>query len=103
MTRSRKMSGKLTTKQLQAELDTTTNEFRSFANAMVQEVMKHNVLIYALLEDMGKMEKITCVNCKDEVARPTLSELEQNDDCPSCGKNLFGTEQTSLDNILEEE
>tara|TARA_R100001510_G_C7656750_1_gene217136 strand:+ start:1642 stop:1935 length:294 start_codon:yes stop_codon:yes gene_type:complete len=97
------MSGKLTTKQLQAELDTTTNEFRSFANAMVQEVMKHNVLIYALLEDMGKMEKITCVNCKDEVARPTLSELEQNDDCPSCGKNLFGTEQTSLDNILEEE
>ena len=103
MTRSRKMSGKLTTKQLQAELDTTTNEFRSFANAMVQEVMKHNVLIYALLEDMGKMEKITCVNCKDEVARPTLSGLEQNDDCPSCGKNLFGTEQTSLDNILEEE
>ncbi len=103
MTRSRKMSGKLTTKQLQAELDTTTNEFRSFANAMVQEVMKHNVLIYALLEDMGKMEKITCVNCKDEVARPTLSGLEQNDDCPSCGKNLFGTEQTSLDKILEEE
>ena len=65
--------------------------------------MKHNVLIYALLEDMGKMEKITCVNCKDEVARPTLSGLEQNDDCPSCGKNLFGTEQTSLDKILEEE
>ena len=103
MTRSRKMSGKLTTKQLQAELNTTTNEFRSFANAMIPEVMKHSALIYAVLEEMGKMEKITCANCKEEVARPTLSELEQNDDCPACGKNLFGTEQTSLDDILEEE
>ena len=103
MTRSRKMSGKLTTKQLQAELNTTTNEFRSFANAMIPEVMKHNALIYAMLEEMGKMEKITCANCKEEVARPTLSGLEQNDDCPACGKNLVDKVQTSLDDILEEE
>ena len=99
MTRSRKMSGKLTTKQIQGEVTELKNELSQFANALVQEVMKHNTLIYALLNDMGKMEKIICENCGEEVARPVLKDLENNDDCPSCGKSLFVTKQADLEDL----
>jgi len=103
MTRSRKMSGKLTTKQIQGEVTELKNELSQFANALVQEVMKHNTLIYSLLEDLNKMEKITCENCSEEVARPILKGLENNDDCPSCGKSLFIKKQASLDDFTGEE
>lgn len=99
MTRSRKMSGKLTTKQLQGELTELKNELSQFANALVQEVMKHNTLIYAMLEDMGKMEKVVCENCNEEVARPILKGLDNNDDCPSCGKSLFVSKQADLEDL----
>ena len=102
MTRSRKMSGKLTTKQLQQELSEFRNEMSQFANVMVAEVMKHNTLIYAILEDAGKMEKITCENCGEEVARPVLKGLENNDECPACAESLFVKTQVKLD-LGEEE
>lgn len=102
MTRSRKMSGKLTTKQIHGEVTELKNELSQFANALVQEVMKHNTLIYAMLEDAGKMEKIVCENCGEEVARPVLKGLDNNDDCPSCGESLFIKKQVKLD-LGEEE
>ena len=99
MTRSRKMSGKLTTKQLHGVIQENQVEFRSFAKALVEEVMKHNTLIYALLDDMNKMEKIICENCKEEVARPILKGIANNDECPSCKRSLFIKTQVSLDDL----
>tara|TARA_R100000234_G_scaffold33008_1_gene19408 strand:- start:50 stop:364 length:315 start_codon:yes stop_codon:yes gene_type:complete len=93
------MSGKPTVKQMQGEVASLKNELSQFANALVQEVMKHNTLIYAMLSDMGKMEKIICENCGEEVARPVLKDIENTDDCPSCGKSLFITKQADLEDL----
>tara|TARA_R110002020_G_scaffold29528_10_gene93108 strand:+ start:8291 stop:8620 length:330 start_codon:yes stop_codon:yes gene_type:complete len=99
MTRSRRLSGKPTVKQLQGEVEELKREFSSFANAIVQEVIKHNTLIYSTLEDLNKMEKIVCENCKEEVARPVLKGIENNDECPSCKRSLFVKTQVSLDDM----
>jgi rRNA maturation endonuclease Nob1 len=48
------------------------------------------------------MEKIICENCGEEVARPVLKGLENNDECPSCGESLFVKTQVKLD-LGEEE
>ena len=95
------MSGKLTTKQLHGVIQENQTEFRSFAKALVEEVMKHNTLIYSLLGDLGKMENITCENCKEEVARPILKDLENNDECPVCKRSLFIKTQVSLDDLQQ--
>ena len=100
MTRSRKMSGKLTTKQLQQRLDTMEQEFHGFGNAAAQELMKHGRLIYGLLADLGKLETIECANCNEQISRPVLKDIENTDECPSCGKSLF---ITTLDDFGGEE
>ena len=100
MTRSRKMSGKMTTKQLQQRLDTIETEFHGFGNAAATELMKHNQLIYGLLSDLGKLETIKCENCGEEISRPILKGIENTDECPSCGKSLFAV---TLDDFGGEE
>ncbi len=99
MTRSRRMSGKQTTKQLQGRIDTIEKEFHGFGNAAATELMKHGKLIYALLDDLGKLETLTCENCKEEISRPVLKDIENTDECPSCGRSLFIKTQVSLDDL----
>ena len=95
------MSGKLTTKQLQQKVDTVEKEFHGFANACVTDLMKLNRLMFGLLENLGKLDKINCSNCGSEVLRPNILELDQTEDCPDCGKNLFSkdTRQVTLDEM----
>ena len=100
MTRSRKMSGKLTTKQLQERVDKIEQEFHGFGNAAATELMKHGKLIYGLLADLGKLETIKCENCGEEISRPILKDIENTDECPSCGKSLFAV---TLDDFTGEE
>ena len=101
MTRSRKMSGKKTTKQLQQEIDTLTKEFHGFGNAAASELMKHGKIIYALLEDLGKLENLICENCKETISRPIIKGIENTDECPSCKRSLFKKTQISLDDMQQ--
>lgn len=99
MTRSRRASGKPTVKQMQEQVNTIEKEFHGFGNAVAGELMKHNRLLYGLLADLGKLENIICENCKEEVSRPILKDIENTDECPSCNRNLFEKKQISLDDM----
>lgn len=112
MSRSRKMSGKRTVKQVDArvtevttKLDTLGMEFAGFAQAAANDILKLNHLIYAMLDKEGLITKLTCANCKKEVIRPELEGVEQSEDCPHCGQNLHNSTQVSLSEVdlLEEE
>jgi uncharacterized paraquat-inducible protein A len=61
--------------------------------------MKHNRLLYGLLADLGKLQNIICENCKEEVSRPILKDIENTDECPSCNRSLFEKKQISLDDM----
>ena len=110
MSRSRKMSGKRTVKQVDARVTELTNkvdtlgmEFAGFAQAAANDIMKLNHLIFALLDKDGLITKITCANCKKEVVRPELEGVDHSEDCPHCGQNLHGSAQTTLDEVTGEE
>ncbi len=103
MTRSRKMSGKMTTKQLQERVDTIESEFHGFGKAAATELMKHGKLLYGLLSDLGKLEVLSCDNCKEDISRPILKDIENTDDCPSCGKSLFASTLDDFGPISTEE
>ena len=99
MSRGRKFSGKRTVKQVDVELKELKRDFASFANAAATDIMKLNHIIYGLLDEQGKISKVTCVNCKQEAIRPDIEGLEQSDECPNCGRNLHKTEQINLQDM----
>jgi PHP family Zn ribbon phosphoesterase len=106
MSRSRKLTGKRTVKQVDAKVDelarktdTLGTEFASFASAAANDIMKLNHLIYGLLDEAGKITKIICINCKKEAVRPDIEGIEQSENCPHCGRNLHKSEQITLDDL----
>ena len=99
MSRSRRMTGKPTVKQIDTRVSTIEKEFHGFANAAATDLMKVNRLLYAVMEDMGKLEKLNCASCGEEILRPNLDGLEQTEDCPACGRNIYGSDQTTLDDL----
>ena len=101
MTRSRRASGKPTVKQLKAELDELKREFGGFANAAATDIMKLNHIIFGLLDEQGKISKMTCINCKEECLRPDIEGLEQSEQCPNCGRSLHETEQINLQDMMK--
>ena len=99
MSRGRKFSGKPTVKQLQAELQEARTEFNAFANAAVTDIMKLNHIVFGMLDEQGKITRITCVNCKEEAIRPEIEGIENTEDCPNCGRNLHKPEQINLQDM----
>lgn len=99
MSRGRKFSGKPTVKQLQTDLKELRIEFGSFANAAATDIIKLNHLVFGMLDEQGKITKITCVNCKEEAIRPDIEGIENSEDCPNCGRNLHKTEQINLQDM----
>lgn len=53
------------------------------------QLSKLNIILFALLKDMGKSEELNCNNCGENITRPVIYGLSKNDDCPACGKNLI--------------
>jgi hypothetical protein len=64
---------------------------------MGNDVMKLQMMLYNLLNDMGKMDKLICPSCKEEVIRPILPNIPLEDVCPSCGGDLFDKDQMTID------
>ena len=61
------------------------------------QLSKLNIVLFALLKDMGKSEDITCANCDERVTRPIINGLPKQDECPTCGENLFDNKQTTVE------
>lgn len=61
------------------------------------QLSKLNIVLFALLKDMGKSEDITCANCGERVTRPLINGLPKQDECPVCGENLFDNKQTTVE------
>ena len=88
MTRSRKLSGKLTTKQLQGELDEVKTVINALINGVGQDMARVNGLLYALLSHMDLLEESNCPHCGQVLFEPQLDALDKQDTCPACGGSL---------------
>ena len=53
------------------------------------QLKKLNIVLDALLKDMGKSEDVNCQNCGKNITRPVIYGLPKNDQCPACGENLI--------------
>jgi PHP family Zn ribbon phosphoesterase len=82
---------------IKQQIDTIKTEFHGFGNAVAQDLMRLHHLLYTMLDNDGKLERIVCHSCEQEVLRPKLDNLEQSDDCPNCGKDLYKGKQTSIE------
>ena len=88
MTRSRKLSGKLTTKQIQGEVDEIKGVLNQLIGAVGQDMARLNGLIYALLSEMELLEETNCPHCGQVLYEPQLKMLDKQEICPSCGKEI---------------
>jgi len=73
------------------------NEVAEAINIIGNDVGKMQVIIYNLLDEMGKVEKPTCVNCGEQLMIPIVKNLVKNENCPRCGSNIYGIEQPSFE------
>ena len=53
------------------------------------QLSKLDIILFALLKDMGKSEDVNCENCGESITRPVINGLPKNDECPACGENLI--------------
>ncbi len=59
---------------------------------------KLQTMFFALLQDLGKTDTLSCSECDEEVMRPLLSQLPVENTCPMCGGGLvIDTSQTTVD------
>jgi rRNA maturation endonuclease Nob1 len=79
--------------QIQTFMGQTVQAFSIVDN----QLSKLNIVLFALLKDMGKTEDITCANCGERVTRPIINGLPKQDECPTCGENLFDNKQTTVE------
>ncbi len=68
---------------------------------------KLQTMFFALLDDLGKTDTLSCSECSEEVMRPLLSKLPVENTCPMCGGDLsIDASQTTVndwDNAKVEE
>ena len=92
------MSNASDIRELQEKQDNLT---KGVVNAFEQvsfDYSKLQTMIFALLEDLGKTDTLTCSECNEEVMRPLLSKLPIEEICPMCGGDLIkDVSQTTVD------
>ena len=79
--------------QIQTFMGQTVQAFSIVDN----QLSKLNIILFALLKDMGKSEDITCANCGEQITRPIINGLPKQSECPTCGEDLFGDKQTTVE------
>jgi ribosomal protein S27AE len=79
------------------DMQTFMRETVKVVQYMGNDIMKLQMMVYNLLDDMGKMDRVICPSCNEEVIRPILPNIPLEDVCPSCGEGLFDKNQMSID------
>jgi len=88
------------------DMQTFANETVNVIQHMGNDVVRLQMLVDNLLEDLGKLNKISCPSCEEEILRPEVKGIPLQDICPSCQSSLLDGEQTSFedwDNGAEDE
>jgi len=62
------------------------------------DLLKVQTILYNLLDEMGQIEKPTCVSCNENLMIPIVQNVDRSDTCPNCGENIYGMEKTTFEN-----
>ena len=88
--------------------DQKISEFAEYMNKFMRQTVealtlvdnqlnKLNIVLFALLKDMGKSEDVNCQNCGENITRPVIYGLPKNDQCPACGENLIADKLSTVE------
>lgn len=88
---------------IEAQVEQIAMTQQGLIRAVGSDIERLNVLVFSLLDELGKAEKIECVNCHNEIYRPILEKLPMEEICPVCGNPTDELVQEKLDVIGEEE
>jgi PHP family Zn ribbon phosphoesterase len=79
---------KLTQGQLTSGLQETNNRLHLLSSMIGQDMQRVNVLLFALLKELGKADEIECKKCETLNIRPILEEIEIEEICANCGERI---------------
>ena len=88
--------------------DQRMSEFAEYMNKFMRQtidaltladsqISRLNIILFALLEDLGKLEVINCRKCGEGITRPVINGLPNKSECPACDKNLIVDKQTAVE------
>jgi len=98
MTRSRKLSGKPTTKELGRQVNEMQNVINQLINAMSNDMARVNGIMYAMLQEDGRLKESNCPKCGQVLFEPQLKALPKALVCPACGHDMH-EEQTTIEDF----
>lgn len=99
MTRSRKLSGKLTTKQLQGQVEELQGIVSEMINAMSGDLTRINMVLFGILKQNNWLVEYDC-SCGQHLVLPKLDSLPMETHCPSCNKEIeIDDKQTKLSEV----
>lgn len=96
MTRSRAASGKPTTKQLGKDMEEMKVVVNQLINAMSNDMARINGIVYALLQEDGRLKESNCPSCAQVLFEPILKALPKALTCPACGHDMQDKAQMSI-------
>ncbi len=92
------MSKKVSQEELNEVIGNFSREVAHVLQVLGADVIKMQTMLYNHLDEEGKIERIVCTNCGEELLRPNIRGVEKSDECPACGENIFGNAQSTFEN-----
>ena len=103
MRQQKKMSHAQRADSIEAQVEQIAMTQQGLIRAVGSDIERLNVIVFSLLDELGKAEKVECVNCGHDIYRPILEKLPVEDICPVCNNPTDTLVQTKLDVVDEEE
>tara|TARA_R100000951_G_scaffold94157_1_gene82828 strand:+ start:15709 stop:16002 length:294 start_codon:yes stop_codon:yes gene_type:complete len=96
------------TKVRQEDFERFVNEVAQAINMIGNDLGKTQAIMYNLLDELGKLEKPTCVHCDKTLMIPIVKNINKSENCPYCGQNIYGSDQPTFEDwdagaVAEEE
>ena len=92
------MSNASDIRELQEKQENLTKGVINAFEQVSFDYAKLQTMFFALLQDLGKSDTLSCLECDEEVMRPLLTQLPVEETCPMCGGGLTkDTSQTTVD------
>ena len=99
MTRSRKLSGKMTTKQLQKQVEELQGIVSEMIKAMSGDLTRINMVLFGILKQNDWLVEYDC-SCGQHLVLPKLDSLPMETHCPACGKEIEDENQSKLSDVV---